>query len=152
MACHLNWSGWLTTRTKERTAASKLFWCEDRSVTNLPAVLVPLSPGRRLYYEETHDRGDKWYTVDTAVAARGPGCHLGFIPRVTYRCRTRQQNWQPSPRKSSSTSIKVCWSGGRAVERRTTNRLGGSSITPAAVSKLGQFRSLHIAYIFRKRY
>ena len=36
------------------------------------------------------------------------------------------------------------WSGGRAVERRTVNRGGGGSISPAAVSKLRQFRSPHI--------
>ena len=35
-------------------------------------------------------------------------------------------------------------SGGRAVERRTVNRGDGGSIPPTAVSKLRQFRSLHI--------
>ena len=41
-------------------------------------------------------------------------------------------------------------SGGRAVERRTVNRGDGGSIPPTAVSKLGQFRSPCIAYVFRK--
>ena len=40
-------------------------------------------------------------------------------------------------------------SGGRAVERRTVNRGDGGSIPPA-VSKLRQFRSPHIACVFRK--
>ena len=35
-------------------------------------------------------------------------------------------------------------SGGRAVERRTVNRGDDGSIPPTAVSKLRQFRSLHI--------
>ncbi len=35
-------------------------------------------------------------------------------------------------------------SGGRAVERRTVNRGDGGSIPPTAVSKLRQFRSLHV--------
>ena len=43
-------------------------------------------------------------------------------------------------------------SGGRAVERRTVNRGDGGSIPPTAVSKLRQFRSPHIACVFRKRH
>ena len=35
-------------------------------------------------------------------------------------------------------------SGGHVVERRPVNRGDGGSIPPAAVSKLNQFRSLHI--------
>ena len=35
-------------------------------------------------------------------------------------------------------------SGGRTVERRTVNRGDGGSIPPIAVSKLKQFRSLHM--------
>ena len=38
----------------------------------------------------------------------------------------------------------VSWSGGRAVERRTVNRVDGGAIPPNAVSKLRQFRSPHI--------
>ena len=41
-------------------------------------------------------------------------------------------------------------SGGRAVQRMTINRGDGGSIPPAAVSKLRQFRSPHIACVFRK--
>ena len=43
-------------------------------------------------------------------------------------------------------------SGGRAVERRTVNRGDDGSIPPTAVSKLRQFRSPHIACVFRKRH
>ena len=43
-------------------------------------------------------------------------------------------------------------SGGRVVERRTVNRGDGGSIPPTAVSKLTQFCSPHIAYVFRKRH
>ena len=43
-------------------------------------------------------------------------------------------------------------SGGRAVERRSVNRGDGGSIPPTAVSKLRQFRSPHIACVFRKRH
>ena len=37
------------------------------------------------------------------------------------------------------------------VEHRTVNRGDGGSIPPAAVSKLRQFCSPHIACVFRKR-
>ena len=43
-------------------------------------------------------------------------------------------------------------SGGRAVERRTVNRRDGGAIPPTAVSKFYQFRSPHIACVFRKRH
>ena len=42
--------------------------------------------------------------------------------------------------------------GGRAVERWTVNRGDGGSIPPAAVSKLREFCSPHIACVFRKRH
>ena len=38
------------------------------------------------------------------------------------------------------------------LSRRTVNRVDGGSITPAAVSKLNQFRSPHIACVSRKRH
>ena len=41
-------------------------------------------------------------------------------------------------------------SGGRAVKRRTVNGGDGGSVPPTAVSKLRQFRSSHIACVFRK--
>ena len=41
--------------------------------------------------------------------------------------------------------------GDRSLPRRTVNRGDGGSIPPA-VSKLRQFRSPHIACVFRKRY
>ena len=45
----------------------------------------------------------------------------------------------------NSPQIGCLWgSGGRAIERRTVNRVGGGSIPPTAVSKLRQFRSPHI--------
>ena len=54
-----------------------------------------------------------------------------------------------SPPEPISTTIMIIskhasGSGGRAVERRTVNRGDGGSIPPTAVSKLWQFRSLHI--------
>ena len=66
-------------------------------------------------------------------------------------------------RSSFTTSTKVThmskfflfiWlrSGGHAVERRTVNRGDGGSIPPTTVSKLGQFRSPHVACVFRKRH
>ena len=47
-------------------------------------------------------------------------------------------------------SVDDVGSGGRAVERRTVNRGDGGPIPPAAVSKLRQFRSPHIACVFRR--
>ena len=55
-------------------------------------------------------------------------------------------------RESTGSVVAVRRSGGRAVERRTVNRGDGGSIPPTAVSKLRQFRSPHIAYVFRKRH
>ena len=43
-------------------------------------------------------------------------------------------------------------SGGRVVERWTFGRGDQGSKLPAAILKLGQFRSYHIAYAFRKRH
>ena len=49
------------------------------------------------------------------------------------------------------TAAKLVRSGGRAVERWTVNRGDGGSIQPTTISKLRQFRSPHIACVFRKR-
>ena len=54
-------------------------------------------------------------------------------------------------RHSSAIVARLVGSGGRAVERRTVNRGDGGSIPPAAVSKRRQFRSPHIACVFRKK-
>ena len=42
-------------------------------------------------------------------------------------------------------------SGGHVVERWTFGRGDQGSKLPAAILKLGQFRSCHIAYAFRKK-
>ena len=53
-----------------------------------------------------------------------------------------------NPERDHTCVLKEARSGGRAVERRTVNRGDGGSIPPAAVSKLRQFRSSHIAVSF----
>ena len=57
----------------------------------------------------------------------------------------------PYVKKSMRLTQSTWGSGGRVVERRTVNRGDGGSIPPTAVSKLRQFRSRHIACVFRKR-
>ena len=52
----------------------------------------------------------------------------------------------------TKTDVVDVRSGGRAVELRIVNRGDGGSIPPTAVSKLRQFRSPHIACVFRKRH
>ena len=56
---------------------------------------------------------------------------------------------RPSRRYECQQLIsEIVGSGGRAVERRTVNRGDGGSIPPAAVSKLREFRSLHITQVY----